>query len=214
METVTYDKTLLDNDLLFKMLIIGDAGVGKSCLLLRYADNEFSECYISTIGVDFKIRTVEMDGKVIKLNMWDTAGQERFKTITATFYRGAHGVILVFDLTDMESFQNLSGWFKEIDKYGGNRVAKLLVGNKSDMKDKRVVSYEMAQEFANQMGVPYLETSAKTATNVEQAFMTMTAEMKKVFDTGAFKNPVKPIRITEGHHVNRKAWPLSNMCIC
>ncbi|XP_045171332.2 uncharacterized protein LOC123533652 [Mercenaria mercenaria] len=212
--THQYDTSLLDNDLLFKMLIIGDAGVGKSCLLLRYADNEFSECYISTIGVDFKIRTVEMDGKVIKLNMWDTAGQERFKTITSTFYRGAHGVILVFDLSDMESFQNLRGWFKEIDKYGGHHVAKLLVGNKSDMKAKRVVTYEMAQEFAGQMGIPYLETSAKTAANVEQAFMTMTAEMKKVFDTGAFKNPPKPIKITEGRHVTGKSWSLGNMCVC
>lgn len=207
MDKQEYKDSLMDNDLLFKMLIIGESGVGKSCLLIRYADDQFSDCYISTIGVDFKIRTIEMDGKVIKLNMWDTAGQERFKTITKTFYRGAHGVILVFDVTDLESFQNLRNWIKDVEMFGGHQVAKLLVGNKSDLKDKRVVSYEAAQEFANTMGMPYLETSAKTATNVEQAFMTLTAEMKNMFDSGAFKKPIiPPIKIKDGHDVTGKNW--------
>ncbi|XP_052274910.1 uncharacterized protein LOC127874563 isoform X1 [Dreissena polymorpha] len=174
----TYDHSLLDNDLLFKMLIIGDSGVGKSCLLLRYADDEFSDCYISTIGVDFKIRTIEMDGKVIKLNMWDTAGQDRFKTITSTFYRGAHGVILVFDLTDMESFHHIKQWMGEIDKFGGGHVAKMLVGNKSDLKNKRVVSTDMAQNYAEELGIPYIETSAKSSENVDNAFKKIISDIK------------------------------------
>lgn len=199
------EQPMMDNDLLFKMLIIGDSGVGKSCLLLRYSDNEFSEVYISTIGVDFKIRTVEMDNKIIKLNMWDTAGQERFKTITNTFYRGAHGVIIVFDLTDLESFHNIKTWLDEIDRFGGGHVAKLLVGNKSDLKSKRVVTYEAALEFAKQNEMPYLETSAKNSTNVEQAFMTMTAEMKNKFDTGVYQKPTTT-RLPPGHQVEQSGW--------
>ncbi|KAL4238220.1 Ras-related protein Rab-1A [Mactra antiquata] len=139
------DPALLENDYLFKVLIIGDAGAGKSCLLLRYSDNVFSDSYISTIGVDFKIRTLEMDGKIVKLNMWDTAGQERFRTITQTFYRGAHGILLVFDLTDMESFQHLQQWYSDANKWCQTNVSKLLIGAKSDMTNKRVVSYEMAK---------------------------------------------------------------------
>lgn len=121
-----------DYDYLFKLLIIGDAGVGKSSLLVRFADNLFTSAYINTIGVDFKIRTVEYEGKRIKLQIWDTAGQERFRTITATYYRGTHGVIVVYDVTDRESYENVQRWMTEIDKNCEN-VSRVLVGNKIDM---------------------------------------------------------------------------------
>ena len=104
-------------DYLFKLLLIGDSGVGKSCLLLRFADDTYTESYISTIGVDFKIRTIQLDGKTIKLQIWDTAGQERFRTITSSYYRGAHGIIVVYDTTEMESFNNVKQWLHEIDRY-------------------------------------------------------------------------------------------------
>ncbi|CAH1181934.1 unnamed protein product [Phyllotreta striolata] len=165
-------------DYLFKLLLIGDSGVGKSCLLLRFADDTYTESYISTIGVDFKIRTIDLDGKTIKLQIWDTAGQERFRTITSSYYRGAHGIIVVYDCTDQDSFNNVKQWLEEIDRYACDNVNKLLVGNKSDLTTKKVVDFNTAKEYADQLGVPFLETSAKNATNVEQAFMTMAAEIK------------------------------------
>ncbi|EDR10986.1 uncharacterized protein LACBIDRAFT_183731 [Laccaria bicolor S238N-H82] len=165
-------------DFLFKLLLIGDSGVGKSCLLLRFADDTYTESYISTIGVDFKIRTIELEGKTVKLQIWDTAGQERFRTITSSYYRGAHGIIVVYDVTDNESFTHVKQWLQEIDRYASEGVNKLLVGNKSDLTSKKVVEYSVAKEFADQLNIPFLETSAKNATNVEQAFLTMAKQIK------------------------------------
>jgi Ras-related protein Rab-1A len=165
-------------DHLFKLLLIGDSGVGKSCLLLRFADDSYTESYISTIGVDFKIRTLNLDGKTIKLQIWDTAGQERFRTITSSYYRGAHGIIIVYDVTDVESFNNVKTWLSEIDKYASENVNKLLVGNKSDLIAKKAVDPGMAKEFADSLGIPFLETSAKNSTNVEEAFIRMATDIK------------------------------------
>lgn len=165
-------------DYLFKLLLIGDSGVGKSCLLLQFADNTYTESYISTIGVDFKIKTIELDGKKIKLQIWDTAGQERFRTITAAYYRGAHGIIVVYDVTDQESFNNVRQWMTEIDRYASDNVNRLLVGNKCDLTTKKMIDYATAKELADSMGIAFLETSAKNSTNVEQAFLTMASEIK------------------------------------
>lgn len=170
-------------DYLFKLLLIGDSGVGKSCLLLRFADHTYTESYISTIGVDFKIRTIELDGKTIKLQIWDTAGQERFRTITSSYYRGAHGIIVVYDVTDTESFNNVKQWLNEIDRYACEGVNKLLVGNKCDLVSKKAVNYETAKALADKLDIPFLETSAKAATNVEKAFLTMAAEIKNTVAT-------------------------------
>lgn len=166
-------------DYLFKLLLIGDSSVGKSCLLLRFADDSYVDSYISTIGVDFKIRTVELEGKTVKLQIWDTAGQERFRTITSSYYRGAHGIIIVYDVTETESFNNVKQWLNEIDRYATDTVCKLLVGNKCDLVDNKVVDSQTAKAFADELGIPFLETSAKDSINVEQAFLTMAAEIKK-----------------------------------
>jgi len=163
---------------LFKLLLIGDSGVGKSCLLLRFADDTYTESYISTIGVDFKIRTIDLDGKTVKLQIWDTAGQERFRTITSSYYRGAHGIIIVYDISDRESFDNVKQWLSEIDRYACENVNKLLVGNKCDMDSKRQVDFEEAKAFADERGIPFLETSAKDSTNVEKAFIQMASDIK------------------------------------
>ncbi|XP_034976772.2 ras-related protein ORAB-1-like [Zootoca vivipara] len=175
-------------DYLFKLLLIGDSGVGKSCLLLRFADDTYTDSYISTIGVDFKIRTIELEGRTIKLQIWDTAGQERFRTITSSYYRGAHGIIIVYDVTDQDSFNNMHLWLEEINRYASENVNKLIVGNKSDLTSKKAVDYTAAKEYADSLGVPFLETSAKNATNVEQAFLTMAAEIKNRVSSGPTQN--------------------------
>ena len=164
-------------DYLFKLLLIGDSGVGKSCLLLRFADDTYTESYISTIGVDFKIRTIELDGKTIKLQIWDTAGQERFGKMKSPYYRGAHGIIVVFDVTDQESFSNVKQWLHEIDRYAPSNVKKLLVANKIDLASKRAVPTEQAAAFAERLGVEYLETSAKHDINVSETFTAIAREV-------------------------------------
>ncbi|KAJ8044204.1 Ras-related protein Rab-35 [Holothuria leucospilota] len=160
-------------DHLFKLLIIGDSGVGKSSLLLRFADNTFSGTYITTIGVDFKIRTIDVNGDRVKLQIWDTAGQERFRTITSTYYRGTHGVIVVYDVTSAESFVNVKRWLHEIDQ-NCEIVSRILVGNKNDCPERKMVVTEDAKSFAEQMGIELFETSAKENINVEEMFNSIT----------------------------------------
>ncbi|KPM02358.1 ras-related protein Rab-35-like protein [Sarcoptes scabiei] len=155
-----------DYDYLFKLLIIGDSGVGKSSLLLRFADNTFSGTYISTIGVDFKIRTVEINNERVKLQIWDTAGQERFRTITSTYYRGAHGVIIVYDVTNGDSFHNISRWLKEIEQ--NCEVENKILGS------LKVVLTKDAQRIAEIMKIQLFETSAKENINVEEMFLCIT----------------------------------------
>lgn len=181
-------------DYLFKILLIGDSYVGKTCLLLRFSDDAFDEECKGTIGVDFKIRTVEVDGKVVKLQIWDTAGQDRFRTITASYYRGAHGIIVVYDTTDMVSFRNVSAWLSEIDRYTEG-VTKLLLGNKCDLVDRRQVSEEDARRFANLQKVFFLETSAKTSLNVDQAFILMATQIKNRL-TGITNKPAVKTELT------------------
>ncbi|KRX00929.1 P-loop containing nucleoside triphosphate hydrolase [Pseudocohnilembus persalinus] len=159
-----------DYDFLFKLLLIGNSGVGKSCMLMRYAENSFTSNFYNTIGVDFKIKTIPIENKQIKLQIWDTAGQDRFKTITCSYYRGAHGIIIVYDVTDRDSFDSVRNWMSEIEKYAQENVTKLIVGNKCDMDDSRKVKYEEGQELARQYNINYIETSAKNANNIEIAF--------------------------------------------
>lgn len=168
-----------DYDYLFKLVLIGDSGVGKSCLLLRFADDSFTDSYISTIGVDFRFRTVNIDNKTVKLQIWDTAGQERFRTITSAYYRGAHGIIMVYDVSNAESFEHVEEWLMEVNRHASSNTIKLLVGNKADLVSQKAVTEEAAQKFADQLKISFLETSAKNSTNVEAAFLTMAKELIK-----------------------------------
>jgi len=172
-ETLVTKKKTKGGEFLFKLLLIGDSGVGKSCLLLRFSDGSFNESFISTIGVDFKIKTIELDGRKIKLQIWDTAGQERFQTITSSYYRGAHGIILVYDITDPRSFENINKWLTEIEAHSGGTVLKMLVGNKCDLEEQRAIPTSKGKELADSLQIPFLETSAKNIVRVDEAFLTL-----------------------------------------
>lgn len=170
---------MADYDYLFKMVMVGNSSVGKTCLFLQYSDSVFNESFMPTIGVDFRIKSMEIDDSFVKMQIWDTAGQERFKTITSSYYKGAHGLILVFDLTDRQSFLDLDNWLIEIEKHASDRVIKLLIGNKSDLEGARTVGYEEAFSYAKSNEMKYLETSAKTSKNVNEAFTMMARNIKE-----------------------------------
>jgi len=164
-------------DYLIKLLVIGDSGVGKSSLLLRFADAGFTDTYISTIGVDFKIKTIEIDGKTIKLQIWDTAGQERFRTIVSSYYRGANGVILTYSTIDQESFTNLDMWRKECESYAPENVSIVLCGTKSDDVKNRQISLEEGKSYAERYNYKFLETSSKSNKNVDEIFIEIATQV-------------------------------------
>ena len=159
-----------DYDYLFKVLLLGDSDVGKSSLILRYTEETFNSKLVNSIGVDFKMKKKEIDGKIIKVQIWDTAGHERFRSITYSYYRGANAIIIVFDLSDKKSFINIIEWLKQIEKHAKENVFKFLVGNKSDLIDERKVTYEEAKKYADEHDLPYIETSAKEGININELF--------------------------------------------
>jgi Ras-related protein Rab-1A len=167
---------------LFKLVLIGDTGVGKSCLLMRVADDTFVETFITTIGVDFRFRMMKIGDKNVKLQIWDTAGQERFRTITSAYYRSGDGVIIVYDVGKRETFDHVREWFQEINKYTKPETLVLLIANKADRTD-RVVSLAEGQMLAKELGISIIETSARTAENVESAFVRIAEQLiqKKSF---------------------------------
>jgi len=156
---------------LFKYIIIGDTGVGKSCLLLQFTDKRFQPVHDLTIGVEFGARMVTIDNKHIKLQIWDTAGQESFRSITRSYYRGAAGALLVYDITRRDTFKHLSRWLDEARQHSQSNMVIMLIGNKNDLEHRRAVSYEEGKAFAAEHGLIFMETSAKTAYNVEEAFI-------------------------------------------
>ncbi|XP_028777145.1 ras-related protein RABE1c [Neltuma alba] len=187
-----------DYDCLIKLLLIGDSGVGKSCLLLRFTDDSFTTSFITTIGIDFKIRTVELDGKRIKMQIWDTAGQERFRTITTAYYRGAMGILLVYDVTDETSFNNIRNWIVNIEQHASDNVNKILVGNKADMDEsKRVVPTSRGKALADEYGIRFFETSAKTNLNVEQVFFSIARDIKQRLSEGDSRAEPQSIKISK-----------------
>lgn len=195
-------------DLLIKLLLIGDSGVGKSCLLLRFCEDQFTPSFITTIGIDFKIRTIDLDGKKVKLQVWDTAGQERFKTITTAYYRGAMGILLVYDVCDEKSFNNIRSWYANVQQHASENVVLILVGNKSDMTDKRVISTEQGKALADELQIPFIEASAKTTDNVEETFFSLARRVKENVYSETADKPAA----TGSINVSAGGNSLSNRC--
>ena len=197
-------------DNLLKILLIGDSGVGKSSLLVRFCDDAFSGKQLSTIGVDFKVKYVELRDKKFKLAIWDTAGQERFRTLTSSYYRGAHALILVYDTSSRASFSNLSYWLEEVNKYSTNGEAVILVvGNKID--EPREVSTEEGQEFAFNNSALFIETSAKTKQGVREAFEEL---LFKVIETRSLMEDSStiPLNATGQTDANKSLNPTECEC--
>jgi Ras-related protein Rab-1A len=157
------DRTRVEKyDACFKVIVIGNSGVGKTCIVRRYVDNLFSQSFITTIGIDFKIQKVIRDDKHIKLQIWDTAGQERFRTITASYYRGCDAVVLVYDVTDRDSFESVSNWALSLSRHVDEKcIVKILVGNKMDNEKARKVTYSEGATLAKKMGISFFECSSK-----------------------------------------------------
>ena len=202
MNTTEYDH-------LFKVLMVGDSGVGKSCMLLRFVDQQYNETYISTIGVDFRIKTVDIAGKKVKLQTWDTAGQERFRTITSCYYRGAHGIMIVYDSTSQHSFANVKQWLHEIS-YAGGDIKKVLVGNKCDQITRKEVNYTTGKQLADDLGMNFTETSAKSGSNINELFLNFANHLLKNKANAVIDNKVN-INSTTSLEKKQKA---SNLCAC
>ncbi len=156
-------------DYLFKLLIIGESTVGKTCLLLRYADDSFTQNHITTIGIDFKTKFITINNSVIKLQIWDTGGCERFRSITKSYYKDANGIILTYDISNSDSLKNIQNWMKVIEQNAEDGVCKILVGNKCDLEN-RVIQKEEGEKIAQDFGMKFFETSAKSDINVDEAF--------------------------------------------
>ncbi|XP_054166665.1 uncharacterized protein LOC128964131 [Oppia nitens] len=173
------------------ILTIPIYSVGKSSILKRYTDQEFNQQYICTIGVDFKVKFLKIAGTGVKLQIWDTAGQERFKAITTSYYRGAHGVLVVYDITNRQTFNAIINWLREIRLFGDNNdnMGVILIGNKVDCPDNRCVSVSEGQQFAGQMGIPFIECSAKTGANIDEAFELMATKiiLNQMISTGSLE---------------------------
>ena len=208
--SITKEKSYLSKhyDDLFKLVIIGDSGVGKSCILLRFADDTFTENYYSTIGVDFRFKCVDIGERKCKLQIWDTAGQERFKTVTSAYYRGADGIIIVFDQTDKESFNNVQNWIDDISKYSTEEPSKIIIANKEDISDERKsVKMEDIAELEKKTGLEVIKTSAKTGENIDYAFKKLTQKLliernNRILSKGYSLEPPVPV---EGRFAPKKS---------
>eukprot|EP00727_Mastigamoeba_balamuthi_P000520 m51a1_g10465 putative ras-related protein rabd2a-like (231) ;mRNA; r:44143-45312 len=184
-------------DYLFKILLIGDSGVGKSSLMLRFADDEYKGDSIATVGVDFKIRTLVLDGKTAKLQIWDTAGAERFRTITTSYFRGADGVIVVYDVSSGETFEHVADWLGTQRQHCREGTLSMLLGAKCDVpQDKRQVPTDAGVTKAEAEGMLFMETSAKDNINVEQAFRTFSEALRKKRDARRVPAPVEPPKVS------------------
>ncbi|XP_077870503.1 ras-related protein Rab-30-like [Saccoglossus kowalevskii] len=189
-----------DYKYLFKVVLIGNAGVGKTCLVRRFTQGLFPPGQGATIGVDFMIKTVQIGDDKVKLQIWDTAGQERFRSITQSYYRSADALVVVYDVTSFESFRCLPDWIKEIEQYASNKAITVLVGNKTDLIEDREVSLDNGTNFASTHEMRFLETSAKEADNVDKLFLDIAEELTKRVQVHEVEDSKDEIAICSQNH--------------
>lgn len=183
-------------DITGKVMLLGDSGVGKTCFLIQFKDGAFlSGTFLATVGIDFRNKVVTVDGVRVKLQIWDTAGQERFRSVTHAYYRDAQALLLLYDITNQSSFDNIRAWLTEIHEYAQRDVVIMLLGNKADVSSERVIRSEDGEMLAKEYGVPFMETSAKTGMNVELAFLAIAKELKhRAFQQAHIDEPSFQIR--------------------
>ncbi|CAH9060236.1 unnamed protein product [Cuscuta europaea] len=191
-----------DYDYLFKVVLIGDSGVGKSNLLSRFTRNEFSQDSKSTIGVEFATRTIKVDDKIIKAQIWDTAGQERYRAITSAYYRGAVGALLVYDITRRVTFESMDRWLKELRDHTDKNIIVMLVGNKADLRHLRAVTTDDSKVFAEKENTFFMETSALESINVENAFTEVLSQIYRVASRRALDGSNNPANLPKGQTIN------------
>ena len=167
---------------LYKILLLGDCAVGKSCLLLRYCENSFQESHLATIGLDFRLKTITLENnRKIRIQIWDTAGEDRFRSITRNYYKGAHGIVLIYDVTDQQSFQHIKDWVDKIKEESKEGVIIYLVGNKIDLIDKRIITNADGKKLSEEIKIKYYETSAKDSTGVKEVFENLVKDMDNFY---------------------------------
>lgn len=202
-------------DYLFKVLLCGDSGVGKTCLLCQFVDNEVRKSHIATIGIDFKLKTLEVKGKRIRLQIWDTAGQERFETLTSQYYRRAQGILLVYDLTDRRSFENTSKWLRSIQENAVSNVKLVLIANKLDAQEKRQVTTRQGAQLAKDNGIKFFETSAYTAENISEAFTNLTESILQEMEGRFSKEVVNSQALSDNKiTVSKQSSQEQSSCSC
>ena len=186
-------------DYIFKVLLVGNSVVGNTSLILRYVDQIWNDVFIPTIGVDFKVKSLEIENKSIKLQIWDTAGQERFRNVISSYFKGAHGILLIFDITSRDSFKELENWLAEVEKNASTQILKILIGNKCDLEEEREISKDEGEAFAMRNGMQYIETSAKINTNVNEAFEALSKIMVEYYSKKSSAiNENKTIKMNKG----------------
>ena len=182
------DEDKKDSDITIKLLLIGNAYVGKTLIVQKFIDNTFSKSTVSTIGVDLQSKVIDINGKKVKYLIWDTAGEDRMKTMTYSYYRGCHVILVVYDVTERKSFQNVTTWVECIEKFAKSNVLKILVGNKTDLEDKRVVTTEEGKKLAMDNGLKYYEISALKITGLHEMFEDVAKEYVEIYEQKAYKN--------------------------
>ena len=184
--------------MIIKLLLIGNTYVGKTMIVQKFIDNSFSKSTVSTIGVDLQSKIIDINGKKVKYLIWDTAGEDRMKTMTYSYYRGCHVILVVFDVTEKKSFESVSKWVECIDKFAKSNVLRFLVGNKTDLDDKRVVTTEEGKKLAESYGLKYYEISALKITGLLEMFEDVAKEYVEIYEQKAYKNfQLKPIENTK-----------------